>query len=91
MVQMNKSLTNIPQISDMNCWCIPIENCDYRSIITDLQKKLKFLFYVIKLVVFDGVFNNNNSFVFLVSLILKTLKYSHFNQIEMDISSVNSP
>ena len=26
-----------------------------------------------------------------ISLILKTLKYSHFIQTEMDISSVNSP
>ena len=37
MVQMNKSLSGISQRSDMNCWCVPIENCDYWSIIPDLQ------------------------------------------------------
>ena len=41
---MNKSLTSIPQRSDMNCWCVPIENCDYMPIITDLQKNKKNFF-----------------------------------------------
>ena len=44
MVQMNKSLTSIPQRSDMNWWCILIENCDYMPIITDLQKNKKSFF-----------------------------------------------
>ena len=44
MEQMNKSLTSIPQRSDMNCWCVPIENCDYMPIITDLQKNKKSFF-----------------------------------------------
>ena len=37
MVQMKYSLTSIPQRSDMNLWCIPIENCDYMPIIADLK------------------------------------------------------
>ena len=42
MVQINRSLTSMPQRSDMNRWCIPIENCDYMPIISD-KIKITFL------------------------------------------------
>ena len=43
MVQMNKSLTSIPQrLFDMNSLCVPIENCDYMPLITDLHQQNSF-------------------------------------------------
>ena len=34
MVQMNISLTSIPQRQGMSWWCVPIENCSYMPIMT---------------------------------------------------------
>ena len=70
---------------------IPIENCDFMPIITDYNKIKKYFLCNCKLVVFlMKCLILETVLSIIVLLILKTLKYSHFIQTEMDISSVNS-
>ena len=61
--QINQ-LTSTPQQSDMNCWGMLMKIMIYNLIIPDFQENKKIHFSVIKVVVFNGVLNYNNSFAY---------------------------